>query len=94
MQILSAFFVYSLEKNDFFIYYLAAPEQTLDYYHGDSHFYPILISVLVFLTCRFTTSFVRRLDKNNLVSIGLSRAIYQLGFEPRSFACDRNVLTH
>ena len=44
MQSLSAFLVvWSLEKNSFFICYLAVPQQTVGSYQGDSHCYPMLI---------------------------------------------------
>ena len=39
------FVVWSLEKNSFFVYYLAALQETLGSYLVDSHFYSILIIV-------------------------------------------------
>ena len=83
-----------LKRIAFLIYHLAAQQQTLGYYHVDSHFCPTLITVFWHSWLVVTRSFVMGLGKNNLVSIYLSTVKYPLGFEPESFRCDCNVVAH
>ena len=61
-------------KEQFFICYLAAPQQTLGYCQVDSHFYPMLITVFWHSWLVGRQELCHELGKNNLISIDLSTA--------------------
>ena len=88
------FVVWSLKENSFFICFLAAPQQTLAYYQGDSHCHSILITEFSHPWLVGCQEFVSRLGKNSLVSIDLRTAKRLLRFEPGSFRFDCNNVTH